>query len=240
MSTAEAQSPLGWRDRAPLFVIAGSHGSLHWSLAIFYLLLPFIKDEYGMSYAEIGMLASIVHAYAFAINIPSGVLVDVTGKGSLCQLTALVFCGFGLIAIGWATEFWMLAVFIGIVGAMNTLWHPAAISFLSSAYADRRGLALSFHTVGGRDDFNCWLARDGGGGRHRSAHRRMFDAFGVRSGRGDQPRQLSPWGHARLYNRDARANLSGEHLEGLHHVRLSGHLPSWTAYLFTIVFRHRL
>ena len=148
MSTAEAQSPLGWRDRAPLFVIAGSHGSLHWSLAIFYLLLPFIKDEYGMSYAEIGMLASIVHGCAFAINIPSGVLVDVTGKGSLCQLTALVFCGFGLIAIGWATEFWMLAVFIGIVGAMNTLWHPAAISFLSSAYADRRGLALSFHTVG--------------------------------------------------------------------------------------------
>ena len=108
MSTAEAQSPLGWRDRAPLYVIAGSHGSLHWSLAIFYLLLPFIKDEYGMSYAEIGMLASIVHVCAFTFD----------------------------------------TFFIGIVGAMNTLWHPAAISFLSSAYADRRGLALSFHTVG--------------------------------------------------------------------------------------------
>ena len=148
MSTIEAPSPLGWRERAPLFVIAGSHGSLHWSLAIFYLLLPFIKDEYGMSYAEIGMLASIVHVCAFAINIPSGVLVDVTGKGSACQLTALVFCGLALIAMGWASEFWMLAVFIGIVGAMNTLWHPAAISFLSTSYSERRGLALSFHTVG--------------------------------------------------------------------------------------------
>lgn len=148
MSTIEAPSPLGWRDRAPLYVIAGSHGSLHWSLAIFYLLLPFIKDEYGMSYAEIGMLASIVHVCAFAINIPSGALVDVTGKGSACQLTALVFCGLALMAMGWASEFWMLAFFIGIVGAMNTLWHPAAISFLSSSYADRRGLALSFHTVG--------------------------------------------------------------------------------------------
>lgn len=148
MSTADAPSTLGWRDRAPLYVIAGSHGSLHWSLAIFYLLLPFIKDEYGMNYAEIGLLASIVHICAFAINIPSGVLVDVTGKGSACQLTALVFCGLALMAMGWASEYWMLAVFIGIVGAMNTLWHPAAISFLSSAYSDRRGLALSFHTVG--------------------------------------------------------------------------------------------
>ncbi|MFT6581945.1 MAG: MFS family permease [Alphaproteobacteria bacterium] len=148
MSATDAPAPLGWKERAPLFVIAGAHGSLHWSLAIFYLLLPFIKDEYGMNYSQIGALASLVHVCAFAINIPSGVIVDVTGKRTACQLTALVFCGLALMSMGWATEYWMLAVFIGVVGAMNTLWHPAAISFLSSSYAERRGLALSFHTVG--------------------------------------------------------------------------------------------
>jgi sugar phosphate permease len=35
-----------------------------------------------------------------------------------------------------------------VLAAMNTLWHPAAISYLSEHYREQRGLALSVHSVG--------------------------------------------------------------------------------------------
>lgn len=134
--------------KLPLFVIAGSHGSLHWAVATFYLLLPFIKTEFGLDYTQTGFLVTIVHLSAFAANIPAGVVVDVTGRRLACQLFALIVCAAGLAGLGWAREYWLLAFFVALISMMNTLWHPAAISFLSESYANRRGLALSFHTVG--------------------------------------------------------------------------------------------
>lgn len=132
----------------PLYILAGSHGSLHWALAIFYVVLPFIKEELGLSYTETGLLASIVHGSAFIANIPSGMIVDITGRRRACQIVATVLAAVGLMGVGWSTSYWMVAGFVSLVAMMNTLWHPAAISYLSERYAERRGLALSFHTVG--------------------------------------------------------------------------------------------
>ncbi len=134
--------------KAPLFVIAGSHGSLHWALATFYLLLPFIQSALGLTYTEAGALASVIHVASFAANIPSGIIVDLSGRRLVCQLVSLVCAALGIAGLGLADEFWVILVFAAVIATMNTLWHPAAISFLSSQYADQRGLALSFHTVG--------------------------------------------------------------------------------------------
>ncbi|MBT7632503.1 MAG: MFS transporter, partial [Rhodospirillaceae bacterium] len=126
MATTDIITP--WRERGPLFVIAGAHGSLHWAMAVFYLLLPFIKTEYGLSYTEIGLLTSVAHISSFATNIPSGMIVDVTGRRMECQLTALVLGGLAIVAIGWVSGFLALAAAIALISSMNTLWHPAAIS----------------------------------------------------------------------------------------------------------------
>lgn len=134
--------------KAPLFVIAGSHGSLHWSMATFYLLLPFIQSSLGLTYTEAGALASVIHVASFAANIPSGVIVDLSGRRLACQLVSLVCAALGIAGLGLADEFWIILTFVAVIATMNTLWHPAAISFLSSQYANQRGLALSFHTVG--------------------------------------------------------------------------------------------
>ncbi len=147
MSAVERDSPVV-AGRGPLFVIAGSHGSLHWAVQTFYLLLPFIKEEFGLDYTQTGFLVTIVHLSSFVANIPSGVVVDVTGRRTACQLFSLVVCAIGLAGLGWARDYWVLAGAVALISMMNTLWHPAAIAFLSETYAKRRGLALSFHTIG--------------------------------------------------------------------------------------------
>ncbi len=148
MSTAEQGRTDSTGLYAPLFILAGSHGALHWAVATFYFMLPFIKEAYQLTYAQTGLFATIIHASSFVANIPSGMLVDVTGQRRACQIVALALAAVGMVGIGWASTYWVIACFVAVVAMMNTLWHPAAISFLSASYADRRGLALSFHTVG--------------------------------------------------------------------------------------------
>lgn len=148
VSSAESELPHKPATRAPLFALAGAHGALHWALAIFYLLLPFIKEEFGLNYAQTGLLVTVVHLSSFVANIPSGVIVDLTGRRALCQMASLLFAALALASVGMAGSYWFVAMAAALLAMMNTLWHPAAISFLSDTYPKRRGMALSFHTVG--------------------------------------------------------------------------------------------
>ena len=76
MSAIERENPAA--DHGPLFVIAGSHASLHWCVTILLILLPFIKVELGLDYTQTGLLVTILQLAAFVANIPSGIIVDVT------------------------------------------------------------------------------------------------------------------------------------------------------------------
>jgi MFS family permease len=134
--------------RGPLFLLAGCHASLHWVLATFYVLLPFLQQSLSLTYSETGLLASTVHFASFAANVPSGAVVDMTGRRVACQLVALVCASIAVLGLAVTDDFWLVAACVGVLAAMNTLWHPAAISYLSDQYRDHRGLALSFHTVG--------------------------------------------------------------------------------------------
>lgn len=135
-------------SRGPLYLLAGCHASLHWVLATFYVLLPFIQQSLSLNYAQAGLLASTVHFASFASNVPSGAIVDMTGRRVACQLTSLICAAVAMFVLGFSSNFVMVALMTAVLAAMNTLWHPAAISYLSDHYRDQRGLALSFHTVG--------------------------------------------------------------------------------------------
>jgi MFS family permease len=148
MTAAERNIARQAAGRGHLYALAGAHGALHWALGIFYLLLPFIKSEYGLNYAQTGFLATIVHMSAFAANFPSGFIVDVTGRRTLVQLCSLLLAAAALAWVGIADSYLMVAIAAAMLAMMNTLWHPAAISYLSVSFPTRRGMALSFHTVG--------------------------------------------------------------------------------------------
>jgi MFS transporter, FSR family, fosmidomycin resistance protein len=138
----------GWKTQGPAFLVGAGHGATHWIIATFYVLLPFLSKELGLSYTQTGGLVSLFHGSAFLANIGSGAVVDISGRRVLVQAVAIIIGASALASIGLATSaVWLLApvIFIGIT---NNLWHPAAISYLSRKYPNSRGLALSIHTLG--------------------------------------------------------------------------------------------
>ena len=137
-----------WRKQVPAMLVGAGHGGTHWILATFYILLPYLSKELGLSYAQAGALVTLFHGSSLIANVGSGAVVDLAGRRVVIQALSLVIGATALVAVGFSAGLISLAVAVIFIGLTNNLWHPAAISYLSRTYPQARGLALSIHTLG--------------------------------------------------------------------------------------------
>lgn len=144
----EKATGLHWKGQGPAFLVAGGHAATHWIIGTFYVLLPFIARDLGLSYTQAGALVTVFHISAFAANIGSGAVVDIGVRHAVIQAASLIIGAFALMAVGLAGQALWLALMVVLIGATNNLWHPTAISYLSDRYPRNRGYALSIHTLG--------------------------------------------------------------------------------------------
>ncbi len=148
MQTAAIADPRPQTFRE-VWLISAGHGLTHWYTATFYILLPLIGKELGLSYTEIGLIMTVQHLAGAISNLPGGMLVDTVGRKGYLMATSLFWVGFPYALMSLTHSFWMLLVCVTLVGIGNNLWHPAAIPTLAYRYPQRKGLVLSFHGMGG-------------------------------------------------------------------------------------------
>jgi MFS family permease len=135
-----------WKE---LWLISIGHGLTHWYPATFYLLLPLIGAELGLSYSQIGLIMTCQYIASAVANVPGGVLVDTVGRKGLLMAVSLFWVGVPYLLIGFTHSFPLLLVCVALVGFGNSLWHPTAIPTLANRYPERKGLVLSLHGMGG-------------------------------------------------------------------------------------------
>ena len=132
-----------------VWLITIGHSLTHWYPATFYLLLPLIGNELGLSYLQIGSILT-TQALAGAIsNIPGGLFVDSVGRKGLLMAVSLFWIGAPYLLMGFSHDYWLLLTCAALVGIGNNLWHPTAIPLLAQRYPDRKGLVVSIHGMGG-------------------------------------------------------------------------------------------
>jgi MFS family permease len=124
------------------------HGASHWITGTFFLLLPKIREEYAFSYAEVSLIGTIYYIGSLSSNVVGGPAVDMTGRRILFQVLSLIVSGLALVGLGLSGNFFLIAAMGVLIAAANNLWHPAAMSFLSSEYPNNRGFVLSLHGLG--------------------------------------------------------------------------------------------
>ena len=137
------------RSFKQVWLICIGHGLTHWYVATFYLLLPLIGRELGLSYTEIGLIMTIQNVAGAVANIPGGMLADTVSKKGYIMAGALFWVGLPYALMSLTHSFWMLLTCVMLVGVGNNMWHPAAIPTLAYRYPERKGLVLSFHGMGG-------------------------------------------------------------------------------------------
>jgi MFS transporter, FSR family, fosmidomycin resistance protein len=132
-----------------VWLISAGHMMTHWYPATFYLLLPLIGNELGLSFGQIGSILTCQFAAGALSNVPGGMVVDAVGRKGLLMALALAWIGLPYLVMGFSHSYWMLLACAALVGIGNNMWHPTAIPLLARNHPQQRGLVVSIHAMGG-------------------------------------------------------------------------------------------
>ncbi len=147
--TAGAADASAKRSFREVWLITFGHSLTHWYPATFYLLLPIIGAELGLSFSQIGLIMTCQYLAGAVANVPGGMLVDTVGRKGLLMAVSLFWVGFPYLLMGFTHSYILLLACVMMVGIGNSLWHPTAIPTLARRYPERKGLVLSLHGMGG-------------------------------------------------------------------------------------------
>src|SRR5258708_6390661 len=154
MSTLAIESPSGAAPGSKtsfreVWLVTIGHSLTHWYPATFYLLLPLIGNELGLSFVQIGSILTCQAAAGALSNVPGGMLVDSVDRKGLLMALSVFWVGAPYLLMGFSHQYWMLLGCAALVGIGSNLWHPTAIPLLAQRYPERRGLVVSIHGMGG-------------------------------------------------------------------------------------------
>src|SRR6186713_2278826 len=139
--------------RAPYIRVVGAvsaaHFMSHYYIILLAPLMPFVRDEYQISYTQIGLAFAAFNIVTAVFQTPAGFLVDRLGARALLIL-GLVIGATSFVTAGLVDSFWVMIAMFGIAGMGNTVYHPANYALLSQHVpSDRIGQAFSLHTFAG-------------------------------------------------------------------------------------------
>src|SRR5215216_7325849 len=96
------------RSFLEVWLITVGHALTHWYPATFYLLLPLIGNELGLSYVQIGSILTTQSAAGALSNIPGGLIVDSVGRKGVLMAISLAWVGVPYLLMGLSHAYWML------------------------------------------------------------------------------------------------------------------------------------
>ena len=133
-----------------LMSLSLGHTLMHCFQQGWYIILPSVKATFGLSDIQYGVIESVRSASSTAVQIPSGAISDILRKQWVTiVVSALIGLGIAYAVLGMAPGYSTVLFAAIIIGISIALWHPPALSVISARIAERRGLALSIHGMGG-------------------------------------------------------------------------------------------
>jgi len=137
------------RDVRIISVVSAAHFTSHFFMIALPPLFPLVRDEWNVSYTELGSIMAIFFICSALGQVVSGFAVDRFGPHIVLPVGMAVLAG-SVCLMGLAPQFWMLLPLSAIGGFGNSVYHPADYSVLSHRISPERiGRGYSTHTVCG-------------------------------------------------------------------------------------------
>ena len=149
-ATAALPPPTAPRTDAKVMGLVGlAHCVSHFSQLLLPPLFFLLKDDFHVSFAELGFVLTVFFVVSCAVQALSGFVVDRVGP------RPVLFGGLALLAVaafGYAssTSYAMLFVFAVVAGIGNGVFHPVNYTLLNRRiHASRLGHAFAVHGITG-------------------------------------------------------------------------------------------
>ncbi len=134
-------------------LLAGAHFSHHVLTALIVPLLPFIRNEFGLTYAQAGLVTAAFTITYGVGQLPAGWLADRVGPRYLLLLGITGVAVAGLI-VGLSPLFAVLIGGLLIMGIAGGGYHPASSAVIANlVHPSRTGRAMGVHIIGGSTSF---------------------------------------------------------------------------------------
>jgi MFS transporter, FSR family, fosmidomycin resistance protein len=137
------------RDARVNLLISTGHFFSHF----YQLCLPPVflvwQQEFGVSFADLGLAPVVMSAMAALMQTPYGFLVDRYGARRFLIANTIVMT-ISVALMGLATAYWQIIVLATISGAANAVYHPADYAILTASISkERMGRSFALHTFSG-------------------------------------------------------------------------------------------
>jgi MFS transporter, FSR family, fosmidomycin resistance protein len=137
------------QDTRTIGLVSLAHSVSHFFHLILAPLFPWIRDEFSLSYAELGVVMSAFFVVSGIGQALAGFVVDRFGARPVLYagLALMMFAAFGLAA---SHSYAALLLFSGLAGLGNGVFHPVDFSILNARIDKARlGHAYSVHGLSG-------------------------------------------------------------------------------------------
>src|SRR6476661_6434355 len=132
-----------------LGLISTAHWVSHFHLFVLPMLFPFLKQQLGVGYIELGFALTVFAVVSGLTQAPMGYLADHIGARKVL-LIGLTVGGLALIMLGFNLSYASLIASAALLGLANSVYHPADYAILSAHMdAARMGRAFAVHTFAG-------------------------------------------------------------------------------------------
>ncbi len=133
---------------AVLFAISFTHLLNDMIQSVIPAIYPMIKDKYGFSFAQIGMIT-------LAFQMTSSILQPFTGRYAdrhprpYALAVGMGFTLAGLLMLAWADGYAWIVTAVSVIGLGSSVFHPEASRVAQMASGGKKSLAQSIFQVGG-------------------------------------------------------------------------------------------
>src|SRR5690606_27474433 len=148
MSTTLLQ-PARRGDTSTIALVSAAHGVSHFFHLVLPPMFPWLRDAFGLSYAELGLLLTVLFTVSGIGQALAGFLVDRVGPAPVMQGALALFAA-GATLIGMAESWPLLVAGAVLIGLGNAPFHPVDYSILNARVATPKlGHAYAMHGVAG-------------------------------------------------------------------------------------------
>lgn len=132
-----------------LFVMTITHTLIHVFNRIHPALFPVFRVEFGLTLQQLGIIDAIPNLCSTILTIPSGFLSDKLGSRTVLIISFLI-SGIGAIALSQSINPVMLTISLSAVIITQTLYHPAAYTYVSKLFSEKdMSKSLGIQNAGG-------------------------------------------------------------------------------------------
>lgn len=131
-----------------LLLVSSAHFFNDSIQSIIPAILPMLKDELALSFAEVGLITLTIQATSCVLQPFIGLYNDVS-KRKLPASAPMLFSLVGLMILSQASNFLLILIAVACIGLSSAFFHPESARTAQLAGSSQRGLAQAIFQVGG-------------------------------------------------------------------------------------------